>query len=311
MIGWRAFWPSLASSGWRRRGRALGGVVGAALALGVAAPTMAEEAAEAPEALPSQTEEARLFTRGVMQTVGRSAENMSRFRAARSAAAATRQGMLERLRGVAVHGDLLLGDLMGESEWVRTRVQGFVAQAESCGRRYLPGPGVAERCLRVHLAGRGGVYDVLLPTLRKAGMIPVGPPPEWEGRGLGEEVFAPPTIEEESPQFDGLIVTLEGMPFRPALVNRLLGEGGEVLLEPGVMEESLIRDRGCGATAHHLEEAQAMLTAWGAAQPAVARALDLYKQTDPVLGAGDVELVRAADRRNGFLAQGRVVYLLP
>lgn len=272
------------------------------------------------------TEPVKVFSEGYIQVIGASEEGQSRYRAIRAATVVAQRDLLEVLQGITLYGTTTVRDGMLQSDNIRTTVQGVLKGAVKCGEKYYPERGYAEVCLRLYLRGHGGLYDVILPLLKDEGMLPPPRPaytpkviPEVMEKPKAPEAPATPEVETkpevkapskmENP-VDGIIVDVRTFPFRPALVNRILNENGEIIFDPSKIVSSVLVERGCGGFTNDETKAKALLRTWGAKNPTKVVAVKVMKNTDVAVSKDDAALIFVNNESTQFLNQARVVFLL-
>ncbi len=226
------------------------------------------------------TDPVKVFSEGYIQVIGASEEGQSRYRAVRAATVVAQRDLLEVLQGITLYGTTTVRDGMLQSDNIRTTVQGVLRGAIKCGEKYYPNRGYAEVCLRLYLRGHGGLYDVILPLLKDEGMLPP-PKPTFQPKMIPQVMEKPKTNVQMQPQtpqpkpevmtpskmvnpYDGVIVDVREYPFRPALVNRILSESGEIIFDPSKIVSSVLVERGCGGFTNDETKAKALLKTWGA-----------------------------------------------
>ena len=104
---------------------------------------------------------------GVIRALGVSAPNQNKFNAITSAKAIAQANLLSRIQSTYI--DRIVqsrGDEIIE-ETIRTRVQGVIVGAFSCGSTYHADEGYAEVCLEIKLNGEGGLNEALYSPISK------------------------------------------------------------------------------------------------------------------------------------------------
>lgn len=286
-------------------------------------------------ALPASAEEfqtvvdpVEVFKEGYIQVVGFSEEGQRQFNAIRAATVVAQRDLLEQFKGLAINGETTILDGMLASDTVRTKVSGFLRGARKCGQRFDRDKGFAEVCLRLKLRGKGGAYEVVYPMLEKANLLPpaeepvkLTPEQETTEKPMTEEAApqAPETaapVEEPAPapkveaNFDGLIIELSGLGFKPAIVNRVLSDNGEVIFDPSKVVNAILVERGCGGFTNQVGKAKGLLASWGAKKPLMLKAKEAHRGTDAVIAGTDAKSVNASDANTAFLSQAKVVFVI-
>ena len=270
------------------------------------------------------TDPVKVFSQGYIQVIGASEEGQSRYRAVRAATVVAQRDLLEVLQGITLYGTTTVKDGMLQSDNIRTTVQGVLKGAVKCGEKYYPNRGYAEVCLRLYLRGHGGLYDVILPLLKDEGMLPP-PKPVYQPKLIPQVMEKPKTTTQTLPSqkqpevtapskienpYDGVIVDVREYPFRPALVNRILNENGEIIFDPSKIVSSVLVERGCGGFTNNEDKAIALLKTWGSKNPLKIKAVKVIKNTDVAVNKDDSALIFVNNEKTQFLNQARVVFLL-
>ncbi len=269
----------------------------------------------------------KIFEEGYIQVIGLSEEGQSRFRAIRAAEVDAQRKLLEIVQGLHLYGETTVRDGMLQSDVVRTTVTGFLRGAVKCGEKYYRDRGYAEVCMRLYIRGRGGMYDVILPLMKRENLLPP-PIPEYKPK-LVPKVMEQPVEEKpqeavkpqpEKPEvaapsqlkvvYDGLIVDVRNFNFKPALVNRILTDKKEVVFDPSKIASNILIERGCGGFTTDMGKAKALLSSWGSKNPMVVKAVGVYKSTDAEVSSDDAAAIFVHNEESNFLAEARVVFLL-
>ena len=257
----------------------------------------------------SDTEDQGIFEAGYIEVVGESEAGQRRYAAIRAATVVAQRNLLEELKEIRVQGDTTIADGMLQNDVVRSQVKGFLRGAKLCGRTYHAQERYAEVCLRLYLNGRGGVYDSLYKTLQEVKIV-----------GETEEVLSSPqpvippssikTVVTENANFDGVIIEMAGLPFKPAIVNRILNKKGEILFDPSKVVNSILIERGTGGFTNQLGKAKGLLASWDGMKPLLIQAVDTKQGTDAIIGDDDATRLFASDQKNSFLSQAKVVFVI-
>ena len=259
----------------------------------------------------SVVEDQKIFEAGYIEVVGESETGQRRYAAIRAATVVAQRNLLEELKGVRVKGDTTLADGMLQNDTVQSRVKGFLRGARSCGRTYHAQERYAEVCLRLYLKGQGGVYDSLYQTLQQEKIIstndnvilspqPVTPPSSIE------KVINPTTAAN----YDGVIIEMAGVPFKPAIVNRILNKKGDVLFDPSKVVNSILIERGTGGFTNQLGKAKGLLASWNSLKPLLIQAVESQNGTDAIIEDNDAAQMFTSDQKNSFLSQAKVVFVI-
>lgn len=290
----------------------------------------------------SITDPVQVFEEGYIQVVGISEEGQSRFKAIRAATVVAQRDLLEVIEGLRLSGQTTVKDGMLQSDDIRTSINGFLRGAVKCGEKYHNDRRYAEVCMKLHIRGKGSLYDVILPLIKenkiqkvmpdlprdyyKPKMIPkvVGAEVAQEtiqqttqkGDKITETVTETVAIVKEVPAvapvviFDGLIVDVRDFQFRPALVNTVVTDGDKVVFDPSKILSAILVERGCGGFTTDPNKAKALLESWGCKNPMIVKGLGVVKMTNAKVSPDDAAAIYLSDQKSNLLAQAKVVFLL-
>ena len=273
---------------------------------------------------------------GYIQVVGGSEERQSRYRALRAATVVAQRDLLEAFQGLTISGDTTVKDGMLANDRINSQVKGFLRGAVKCGEKYHPERGYAEVCMRLYIRGKGGAYDVILPLLTKEGIAEKAAPkaPDFvpsQTQGLVPKVIdrsegkvsepiaskprTPASIEVAKPSelthaSDGLMLVVGGLGFKPAIVNRIITEKGDLVFGPSRVVNTVLVDRGCGGFTNSEDKAKGLLATWGSANPMQIKGKDVRRGTDVVIGADEAVAIYTHDQKTNFLSLAKVVFVI-
>lgn len=250
------------------------------------------------------------FQVGYFQVTGISESGQSRYAAVRAATVLAQRDLLERFQGVRIQGETTISDGMLQSDVIRTKIKGFLRGAANCGQKYDKFEKFATVCLRLNLNGKGGIYESIYPTMRKENVIygldeqptesaPTPPPPSTTI-----------SVADLIANNDGVIIELSGLVFKPAIVNRILNEKGDILFDPSKVINSILVERGTGGFTSQLGKAKGLLASWGSTNPIIIKAVETRKGTDVVISSADATKIFASDQKTSFLSQAKVVFVI-
>ena len=242
-----------------------------------------------------------IFQTGVIQVIGSSEKGQSRYRAIRAAEVVAQRSLLEILEGLRLYGTTRMKEKVTRSE-----VSGFLRGAVKCGQTYDTDQRVARVCMRLNLREAGGLYDRILPLLRKQQFWPQEKQPFTPLSPKGKEK----TQSALTAFYDGLILDAREFEFRPALLNRIITDMKDVVFDPSRVPDSVLIERGCGGYSTTLDKAKAMLSYWGSRNPLTMKCSGVMEFTDAQITRDNGEVLFLHDRKSGLLARSRVVYLL-
>ncbi|MBF0194800.1 MAG: hypothetical protein HQL71_09585 [Magnetococcales bacterium] len=250
-----------------------------------------------------------IFAKGYIEVIGESESGQRRYAAIRAATVVAQRNLLEAIKEIRVEGETTVADGMLQNDAVRSRVAGFLRGARVCGRKYHAQERYGEVCLRVNLKGNGGVYASLYNTLEQEKIVTTG----------GDAPLSPQPVMPENAikvdsnvndSYDGVIIELAGHSFKPAIVNRILNQKGDILFDPSKVINSILIDRGTGGFTNKLGKAKGLLASWNGVKPLMINAVGTRQGTDAVISNRDAKTLFAADQNNSFLSQAKVVFVI-
>lgn len=251
------------------------------------------------------------FKVGYFQVVGMSEAGQRRYAAIVSAKAVAQRDLLERFKGVRVHGSTTIQDGMLRNDTIKTHVDGFLKGARPCGQKYHPIERYAEVCMRLYFNGKGGIFDTIYPAFREKKVASLM---EYEAPTQPRPTPPPADIHIEKVVMgaasDGVIIEMAGLVFKPAIVNRILNDKGDILFDPSKVINAILVERGTGGFTSQLDKAKGLLASWGSLNPLIVRAVETRKGTDVVISTADATRMFASDQKNSFLSQAKVVFVV-
>ncbi|KAA0258136.1 hypothetical protein FHQ18_07000 [Deferribacter autotrophicus] len=245
------------------------------------------------------TNPSAVFSLGYIRVIGESEAGQRRYAALRAAKVIAQRDLLEVIQGVTVAGDTTVQNGLLVNDVIRSTVQGFLQGARECGRYYDMTQGVGYVCLEV---GTKSFVTAMFQdqNARQAIFQAVPPAP----------VFQPQVVPPAPRAYDGLIVDTTGTNFRPALINRILSDKGEILYDPTKIAEDILAQRGCGDYTNEIGKAKAILSERGVNNPLIVKAIGVVKYTDVKISADDATTVFASNQKTNFLEGAKVVFVL-
>lgn len=221
-----------------------------------------------------------------------------RILALRAAKVIALREVSEILDGVTVNGETMVVNAAAESDAVRATVQGIVKGAQVIKEVYDPLSEMGVVYITVPMTGPNGVLATLLPQV-----IPLMPPSM-------ETAYQPPAELAQAKNYDGLILDVRALPFKPALINRVVTKNNEVIYDPSKVDRGILAERGAAEYTNDMGKAKALLGERGSANPLVVQAAGLVKSTDVEVAPDEAGAIFASNQANNFLANARVVFVL-
>ena len=286
----------------------------------------------------SITDPVQIFEEGYIQVVGVSEEGQSRYKAMRAATVVAQRDLLEIMEGLRLSGQTTVKDGMLQSDDIRTSITGFLRGAIKCGEKYHNDRRYGEVCMKLHIRGKGGLYDVILPLIKENKIQRVAPAlptdyykPKLIPKVIGTEIVEE-TVQKRVPEiggkpatvtetvavvkqvpavvFDGLIVDVRDFKFRPALVNTVVTAGDKVVFDPSKILSAILVERGCGGFTTDPGKAKALLESWGSKKPMIIKGVGVVKMTNAKVSPDDAAAIYLSDQKSNLLANAKVVFLL-
>lgn len=220
-----------------------------------------------------------------------------RIMAIRAAKVEALREVAEIVDGVRIEGETMLVNAVAESDLIRATVQGVIRGAEVVSEAYDPFSGMAAVYVSVPMTGANGLVSSLLPQVV----------PMYQG---GMQAYRPPVEPRETGSYDGLILDVREHSFKPALINRVLTSGGEVVYDPARVAQDILVERGAAEYTNDLGKARALLNERGSTNPMVVKGAELVRATDVKIPDDDANAVFASNLSNNFLEGAKVVFVL-
>ena len=223
--------------------------------------------------------------------------------ALRAAKVVALRELAEVLAGVRVSGETCVQDAAARSDQVRATVNGLIKGAEVVHESYDDHKEVATVYVRLGLDGPNGLTQTLLPKILEHKAVQVPAAPAFVPPGAP----APPSAAEAP---DALIIDATGKNFRPALINRVVVNNGNVLFEPSKIAPEILAKKGCGDYTNDLGKAKAILASHGAKHPLVVTAAGVLRSTDAQVSETDAATIFNANQKTNFLEGAQVAFVL-
>lgn len=211
-----------------------------------------------------------------------------RIMALRAAKAVAFREASELLDGVTVSGETTVLNASVESDMVRASAESIIKGASVVKEEYDPASGTAAVYLSVPMQG---VAAAIVPQL--SGLLPQMP--QYN-----------PAMAASTAGYDGLVIDVRGLPFKPALFNRILTKSGEAVYDPS----KVLTGSALPAYTNGINEAKAILSKRGSVNPLVVKASGVAGQTDAELGPIEATAVFYSNQASKFLEAAKVVFVL-
>ena len=229
--------------------------------------------------------------------------------AKRAATVTAQRNIAEVLNGVIITGQTTVKDMALESDHIRSTVEGMIKGAHIVYEAYDSLKGIAVVYLSIQVDGADGLSGQLLPQI-----LPTRPPPTAPVYAPPPPAHIPPPAAMapvEPPQpYDALILDIKEHPFKPALINRILAQNGEILYDPTKIAQNILVERGAGDYTNDVGKAKALLSERGSKNPMVVKAVSVVKFTDVQVSGDDAAGIFSANQKANFLEGAKVVFVL-
>ncbi|MCX7966123.1 MAG: hypothetical protein N2596_05820 [Syntrophorhabdaceae bacterium] len=222
--------------------------------------------------------------------------------AKRGAVVMAQRQLAEILNGFAIVGDTLVKDGMTQYDVVRSAVAGLVKGAQVVVQEYNKEKDMAIAILKLGMHGpksfAGTLYEKMFsdPNLKKELKIDK---PAFKVK--------PVPIDDK---YDGLIIDASEQNFRPALINRIFTEKGEVLYDPAKISQKVLVEQGCGEYTNSVDKARAALASRGVNNPMIVKAIGTVSPSDLQVSVEDASKIYTANQKTGFFAAAKVAFVL-
>ncbi|MGB9823155.1 hypothetical protein [Thermodesulfovibrio sp.] len=225
-----------------------------------------------------------------------------RLTAERAATTLAYRQLAEIIEGVAVVGDTMVKDAELQYDVVRTAVTGFVKGAQIVHKEWDPQQEVAFVIVKVGMTGPKSfgslMYEKILgdPKIKKE---IIEPQPQFKPK--------PVKLEE---RYDGLIIDAREVNFRPALINRIFTQKGDLLYDPSKISQKVLVEQGCGEYTNSIEKAMAALEKRGVKNPLIVKASGTVTPSDVQVSDEDAVKIYSANQKANFFASAKVAFVL-
>lgn len=221
-----------------------------------------------------------------------------RLTAERAATVLAYRQLAEILNGVAVVGDSRVEDMALQYDSVRAAVNGFIKGAQIVFKDWDPENEVALVLVKVGMEGPKGFASVMYENLIKDGKLSTKDPS-----------YKPKTVEHDA-KYDGVIIDVRELNFKPALINRIYSPQKSVVFDPASMDKNAFMEYGSGEYTTSIEKAKEALAKRGAKNPLIIKGIDTISSADVVVSEADAVKVYSANQKTNFLREGKVAFVL-
>ncbi len=226
--------------------------------------------------------------------------------AKRAAVVTAQRSLAEYLNGFAIVGDTLVKDGMAQYDIIRSSVAAVVKGAQVVIQEYSKDKDMAIAIIKLGLHGPKGfasqMYDKILgdPKVKKTLT-------EIDGKPAPAYKHKPEALPEK---YDGLIIDASSQTFRPALINRIFTQKGELLYDPSKVSQKVLVEQGCGEYTNNVDKAKAALEKRGVKNPIIVTAAGAVNPSDLQVSDDDAVKIFSANQKGSFLAAAKVAFVL-
>lgn len=221
-------------------------------------------------------------------------KGQKRLMALRAAKVEAMRELLETINGVAISRDRTIMAASASSGAISATVQGFIRGAVVIKQSYDASSEVGTVYLKAPLTGPDGLVVQLLPEV-----MPESPTPA---------LAVTPT--EKAVEYNGLIIDVTQLNFKPALVNKVVAKNGESIYDPTRVAQSILVSKGPAEYTNEIGKAKALLAERGANKPIVVKGSALIKSTDVLIRPADATAIVSSNQSNNYLEGAKVVFVL-
>jgi hypothetical protein len=224
-----------------------------------------------------------------------------RLTAQRAAEVVAYRNLVQFLNGVAVVGDSTTQDMKIRYDTVRSAVNGFIKGAQVIYKDYNDQEGSAMVLVKVGMTGPASFGELMYRKL-------LGNPQAAKDVTSSAPLVIVNPVPVES--YDGMIIDATGENFRPALINRIFTQKGEVLYDPSRVEEKILVEKGCGEYTNSVDKARDALQRRGVRNPMVVKAAGVAGPTDLQVSEEDAVKIFSVNQKTDFLSGAKVAFVL-
>lgn len=121
-----------------------------------------------------------------------------------------------------------------------------------------------------------------------------------------KEKYSPSVLEQPSKTYSGLVIDTKGLQLIPGLAPRILTPDNRLVYGAGIVDSSLALQSGITLYAATLKSASFR----SGPSPLTVKAVSVANGTDVIVSLEDASRIVSADRKDRFLREGRVAFVL-
>jgi hypothetical protein len=259
-----------------------------------------------------------ILEKGYIQVIVESASGQSRLSAITAAKVIAQRDIIAIFKGLNINSTTTIEEGLTTNDKISRSVSGFLRGAFVVWKEYHKDEGYAELCMRLDIRGRGGAYEILMPLIQQDSRLKTDGP-RFSNTNLTSDTNV--KLKDESERKiqnqdmaaisnDGLIIDIGRKKFKPALIQRILTEKDEIIFDQSTVLSEVLAEKGCGGLTNDLGKAKALLNTWGSKEPMILKAQDVQNGSDIILSEDDAVAVFKNNRKNNFLEQAKVVFVV-
>lgn len=222
--------------------------------------------------------------------------------AKRAAVVVAQRALAEYLEGFALVSDTFVKDGMGQYDVIRSAVSAFIKGSHVVFQEYSKDSDKAIAIIKVGMHGPKGFASTIYEKMNKD--------PNLKKEMATDKPAFKAKPEKLDETYDGLIIDATEQNFRPALINRIFAEKGEVLYDPAKVSQKVLVEQGCGEYTNNIDKAKAALETRGVKNPLMVKASGASSASDLQVSDEDAVKIFSANQKSKFLAGAKVAFVL-
>lgn len=222
--------------------------------------------------------------------------------AKRAAVVVAQRALAEYLEGFALVSDTFVKDGMGQYDVIRSAVSAFIKGSHVVFQEYSKDSDKAIAIIKVGMHGPKGFASTIYEKMNKD--------PNLKKEMATDKPAFKAKPEKLDEAYDGLIIDATEQNFRPALINRIFAEKGEVLYDPAKVSQKVLVEQGCGEYTNNIDKAKAALETRGVKNPLMVKASGASSASDLQVSDEDAVKIFSANQKSKFLAGAKVAFVL-
>jgi hypothetical protein len=215
--------------------------------------------------------------------------------ALRAAQMVALRNALEIAKGIFLNSTSTLEDHMSTSDVITTQVDGFIKGFSQKGKVRYMSDGSVELIVEIPLDGIGGMTEMLLGSTLSD-----------QPQGATEKG----NVGKSDKVFSGLIINCKGLNLKPALSPKVLDEDGKEIYGSAHVSREWAVKYGIVGYAKSVEDATKLERAGKTPGEIKALKASGKNNTDVVLSNNDAREIRAAAKKQKFLSECRVLFII-